>query len=53
MSFGDFFVDGILMACLMVFAFYKIFGTIDHDGEIKKTANKGIATWLDKLFQKK
>lgn len=46
----SFILNCLIIGGLMMFAIYKIFGTIDDDGQIKKTAKDGVIAWLRKKF---
>jgi hypothetical protein len=53
MSFGDFFLNGIIIGGVMLFCLSKIFTAVDQDGEIKKRAKLGVLRWLEKKFPEK
>ena len=47
------FIVGILLAMWVLFYLaFKMIGIVDDDGQIKKTSNEGIASWIEKKLKK-
>lgn len=51
MSIGGCFFNFILGGCCLLYFVFKIIGSVDDDGEIKKTANAGIASWIQRWLK--
>ncbi len=52
-SFGQYLWFMFITVWLFVLLAIKLLRTVDDDGEIKKTANNGLAAWIEQLFKSK
>jgi hypothetical protein len=57
MGFADSFSQYLFFAFITVWLFVllaiKLVRTVDDDGEIKKSANNGLAAWIEQRFKLK
>jgi hypothetical protein len=47
-TLGEHFVFGVLSAFVMAALIIRAIGSIDNDGEIKKTASERVATMIER-----
>lgn len=50
-SIGEYLWFTFLAGCVLLFVAVKIIAVIDDDGEIKKTANEGLAAWITRWLK--
>jgi hypothetical protein len=52
-SFGQYLCFMLITVWLFVLMAVKLLRVVDDDGEIKKTANNGLAAWIERMFKLK
>ena len=51
-SFGGFLCSMVVVVWLFTYMAIRLIRTIDDDGEVSKTANNGLAAWIEKMCKK-
>jgi hypothetical protein len=49
---GEYIVQSFLLLCMLLWLAGRMIRTVDDDGEVKKAATEGFASWLKNLFKK-
>ncbi len=50
-TIGDHAIEVFFAMCALVYIVSRIATTVDDDGQIKKTVNEGIASWIRRLLK--
>ena len=50
-TLGEHFFNLMLAMFLLLFFAFKILTALDDDGEIKKTASQGLASWITRWLK--
>jgi len=50
-TIGEHFFNVMLAVIVLLVFAVKILAAVDDDGEVKKTANEGLAAWIGRWFK--